>query len=179
MACQALAEPFAASISLGDTSQPQTAFHLRRSRARKNPLRPSPKKLSTSPRDTLSHSKFGLTIKFEALGTHQSTSELSTMPSSTSSIDSGMRYTKTGRVSKAQKGLRGAHTCVCGKVSLFNLVHQFPLFIHLFGVLHCLYPVPLQPTLRLYVREHWHLYYTISNPRTFRYQYIHSFANVK
>ncbi|KAF2435485.1 hypothetical protein EJ08DRAFT_692732 [Tothia fuscella] len=41
------------------------------------------------------------------------------MPSSDTSVQSSLtapKYTKTGRVSKAQKGVQGAHRCVCGKV---------------------------------------------------------------
>ncbi|TID26755.1 hypothetical protein E6O75_ATG01248 [Venturia nashicola] len=65
MASQVLTEPFAASISLGGTSQPQTAFPLRCSRSRKIPSPPSTKKLSQSQRDTVSHNNFGHTLKFE------------------------------------------------------------------------------------------------------------------
>lgn len=40
------------------------------------------------------------------------------MPSgdSLSSVGNGPKLTKTGRVSKARKGVKGAHRCACGKV---------------------------------------------------------------
>lgn len=147
MACQVLTETLAASISFGSTSQPHAALKLRRTRTRKTPSRSSPENLSTPQRDTASHKKVDLSIKLEALGPHRSisTSLQSTTSSSTTSMDSGMRLTKTGRISKAQKGVRGAHSCGCGKVSLLNLLHQLPLLMHLLGVLHCLSLVPLQP----------------------------------
>lgn len=127
MAYQVFTELFAASILLGDTSQPQTGFQLRRTRTRKIPSRPTTKKSSTSQPGTASCNKVGSSIKSEASGPHLSTSRSfqSTMPSSTTSMDSGMKYTKTGRISKAQKGVRGAHTCECGKVSFVNLLHEF------------------------------------------------------
>lgn len=36
----------------------------------------------------------------------------------------GITYTKNGRISKAKKGVKGAHACACGKVSLRGAVHE-------------------------------------------------------
>ena len=132
MADQASTVPFVESISLGESSQPQTIIQLRRTRNRKVPTRPGTKILSLSHRDTVSHIQLGSSVKIEASGPHRSTSIVSlqsTMPSSTTSVNSGIlsaRYTKTGRISKAQKGVKGAHSCGCGKVSLINLLHTLP-----------------------------------------------------
>jgi hypothetical protein len=142
MADQASTVPFVESISLGESSQPQTTIQLRRTRKRKISSRPGTKE-SASHRDTVSHNEFGLAVKSEVSGPHSSTSRVfpqSTMPSSTTSVNSGIlspRYTKTGRISKAQKGVRGAHSCGCGKVSLIHLLRILSHIMHLFAGLHC------------------------------------------
>src|ERR1700712_2887271 len=119
MADQATTELLAESISPGESSQPQTTLQLRRTRTRKVPAQSNSKK-SSSHRDTVSHNQLDSAIKSEASGPHRSASIVSpqsTMPSSTTSVNSGIlsaRYTKTGRISKAQKGVKGAHICGCG-----------------------------------------------------------------
>jgi hypothetical protein len=126
MADQATTELLAESISPGESSQPQTTLQLRRTRTRKVPTQPNTKK-SSSHRDTVSHHQLGSSIKSEASGPHRSASIVSLqsmMPSSTISVNSGIlspKYTKTGRISKAQKGVRGAHVCGCGRVSFISI----------------------------------------------------------
>jgi hypothetical protein len=48
------------------------------------------------------------------------------MPSGASllSVGNGPKLTKTGRVSKARKGVKGAHHCGCGKVCTPSLHHH-------------------------------------------------------
>lgn len=158
MADQAITTPFTESISPSELSQPHTAFQLRRTRNCKVPSRPGTKK-SSSHRDTVSHIQLGSSIELEASGPHRSTSIVSlqsTMPSSTTSVNSGIlspKYTKTGRVSKAQKGVRGAHSCGCGKVSLINLLRTPRFLMHRLAILHCFCNVPLQPSLRLVLQN--------------------------
>lgn len=62
-----------------------------------------------------SHSPFELTSRARKSKTVE-------MPPSGHALPSnalGPKLTKTGRVSKAKKGVKGAHNCPCGKVSLF------------------------------------------------------------
>lgn len=77
----------------------------------------------------LSPSSRSSSVKTESSGLHTGASSKRPspkMPSSDTSAQSSLtspRYTKTGRVSKAKKGIRGAHVCVCGKVSLsFSII---------------------------------------------------------
>jgi hypothetical protein len=154
MADHTAIEPLAESISPGESSQPQATLQLRRNRTRKVPLHPDTQK-SSSRRDTVPHNQVGPSMKSDASGPHRSVSIVSlqpNMPSSTTSVNSAIlspRFTKTGRISKAQKGLRGAHACGCGKVSL--------VFIYCILASLCrltlLWQYLLQPRLRLLPRR--------------------------
>jgi hypothetical protein len=60
------------------------------------------------------------------------------------SVTAGPKLTKTGRVSKARKGLRGAHRCGCGKVSFYILIQHLVIF-----KVVLLYPLPIKHDLNL------------------------------
>lgn len=105
------------------TSQPHEDNSLQQRRTRRS-LSPdndtTPSILHHKP---IPHAEHNLPISLETSRAHRSASqsrELLTMASSDSSPLSGLaspKFTRTGRVSKAKKGLRGAHVCTCGKVS--------------------------------------------------------------
>jgi len=105
----------------GNTQPHET--NLRQRRVRK-PLSLDNDITPSSDRKTISQSRLSPLIQTdssERLGSELRDRPSTKMPSSDTSSLSGLaspRFTKTGRVSKAKKGLRGAHICTCGKVSL-------------------------------------------------------------
>ena len=153
MVNQALeSEPLAESIS--GESQPQqrqSGLRLRRTRKRPSPNIDS----STSHRKAISHNRPSPSIKSEASGPHQRASRKKRppkMPASDVSSIMSPKYTKTGRISKAKKGVKGAHICGCGKVCFPLISSVFPLSSSSrisFGVVQ----KSLQPTVKISVSQ--------------------------
>jgi hypothetical protein len=118
--------------SVSGESQPHQPNHEISLRLRRK--RPSPDNDITpiSFRKASSQSRRSPSVRSDSSGPHQRESRKRppTMPSSSTSTHSGLlspKFTKTGRVSKAKKGVKGAHVCTCGKVSVSsNLLHMFP-----------------------------------------------------
>jgi hypothetical protein len=116
--------------SISGEAQPHQPNHEISLRLRRN--RPSPDN-DTTPRPhriATSRRRRSLSIRSDSCGPHRraSRNRPAAMPSSSTSTHSGListKFTKTGRVSKAKKGVKGAHICTCGKVSFPNLIRRF------------------------------------------------------
>jgi hypothetical protein len=130
--------PESLAESISSASQPHLQDHPVSLRLRRARTSPDKETISLSlRRRILSPTSRSPSVKSESSGpkTSASSQRLSPrMPSSDTSARSSLtspRYTKTGRVSKAKKGVRGAHVCVCGKVSLFFAIIGVPEASHM------------------------------------------------
>jgi hypothetical protein len=107
--------------------KPSHEISLRLRRKRSSPDDTTP----NSHRKASSQSRRSQSIRSNSSGPHRSRSRnrQPKMPSASSSAQSGLtspKFTKTGRISKAKKGVKGAHVCICGKVSSLSAPSVFP-----------------------------------------------------